>query len=215
MAITALRRISCRRLKNESPGSFARDDQGSAAIELALTAPVFFALMLSIFEFAVMFGTNVLLEAATNQAARALRTGQVFQKELAVRPGQPFATEVEAFEYALCDGLLFIDCEKLSYTVDVFPDFLLANADVTCRTADPDIPGDIDGIVETDFDIGSPAQIVVLTVVYPYKPILPNPLAYSGRSWEEAGGCNGLTLKSVMVFINEPFPQTAPAPPGG
>ncbi len=184
--------------------------------------------MLSIFEFAVMFGTNVLLEAATNQGARAVRTGQVFLAALPtgeeptyhpvtgelLDPNPRITEQKEQLEDALCDGLLFIDCENLSYTVEVFPDFLTANADVTCRTADPDIPGDTDGIVETDFDIGRPAQIVVLTVVYPYQPILPNPLAYSGRSWEESGGCNGLTLKSVMVFVNEPFPQTLPTPPG-
>lgn len=219
MAITALRRIFCgegRRRRRNSPDGYTRDDEGSAAVEFALTAPLFFAVLLSIFEFAMLFGTNVLLEAASNNAARAIRTGKIFTGSLpALIPND----QALALEAAMCDGLLFINCGDLSYNVQVFPNFGLANANLACDpttgaisgSAPPD--GEEERPAKANFDIGGPAQIVVLTVFYPYKPLLPNPLTYAGQDWESSGGCNGLSMKSVLVFVNEPFPRTVPVAP--
>lgn len=211
MAITALRRIFCggwRRQRGRQPDGFARDDGGSAAVEFALTAPLFFAAMLSIFEFAVLFGTGVMLEVATNRAARAVRTGQVYTSSL---PTLDVNTQALTFEGRLCEGLLFINCEDLSYNIEVFDNFGVADANVFCD-ADGNITGATqpaaDRPFQADFDIGEPAQIVVVTVLYPYKPIIPNPLVYAGQDWESSNGCGGLSMKSVMVFINEPFPKT-------
>lgn len=205
MVITALRRFLCGRGRQhpvKSPDGFARDEKGSAAVEFALTAPIFFATLLSIFEFAMLFGTNVMVETATNRAARAVRTGQVYEMELFAYPGMTFANEEAAFEFVLCDGLLFLNCNELSYDIQVHDDFTVANANVSCGT---------DGRIQTPvFDIGEPAEVVVLTVLHPYQPILPNPMANAGQNWQSAGNCNGFSMKSVLVFVNEPFPRAVP-----
>ena len=101
----------------------------------------------------------------------------------------------------LCAELIFIDCNELSYDVRVYNDFSSVNHTVHC-----DADGDIDS---PEFAIGLPAQIVVVTIVYPYEPLLPNPLPYAGRDYKSAaeGGCNGLSMRSILVFRNEPFPQ--------
>jgi len=198
MAITALRRVFCFRRTGKSPGGFVREDDGSTALEFALIAPIFFSVILAIFEIGIIYGSNVLLESAANKAARAVRTGQVYTGSL---PTLDVGTQKALFEAALCHELILIDCASLSYDVQAFTNFAAANSVVNC-----DASGAIDS---PSFLIGDPAQIVVLTVVYPYRPIIPNPLAYAGRDWKSAaeGGCNGLSMRSVMVFRNEPFPR--------
>lgn len=157
----------------------------------------------------MLFGTSVLLEAATNNSARAIRTGKIYIGSL---PALNVNDQALAVEAAMCDGLLFIDCEDLSYNVEVFANFGLANANLVCDPNTGAISGSISPgagrPAQANFDIGEPAQIVVLTIFYRYKPILPNPLTYAGQDWESAGGCNGLSMKSVLVFVNEPFPRT-------
>lgn len=180
-------------------GGFARDDDGGTALEFGLVAPIFFTALLSIFEVAMIFGTSVLLESAANKAARSVRTGQIYLNTL---PALDVSAQRVLFEQAMCDELILIDCAELSYDVRVFDDINLATVGVNCNAdGDIDAPG---------FDIGEPTEIVVVTVVFPYEPIIPNPLIYAGRDWKSAaeGGCNGLSMQSIVVFRNEPFPRT-------
>ena len=55
---------------------FRRNRRGSAAVEFALVAPVFFALLFAIIETAIMFFATQVLETMTQDAARAVLTGQ-------------------------------------------------------------------------------------------------------------------------------------------
>lgn len=178
--------------------AFARDRDGGTVLEFALVLPVFMGSFLMIFEVAMMFGSNVLLEAATNNAARAVRTGQIY---LATGPGDTVAQEV-LFKDALCREIFLIDCDDLVYDVKAFNDFTAANADVNCNASG--------GIESPVFGVGQPAQIIVVTVIYPYQTFIPNPLSTAGvegRSVAE-GGCTGLPIRAVRVFRNEPFPRT-------
>ncbi len=199
MAIRFLRGVARGQRKGKRPGGFVRDDKGGTALEFALVAPIFFTALLAIFEVAMLFGTSVLLESAANRAARAVRTGQIYTATL---PGLNVATQKTLFEDAMCNELILIDCADLSYDVQVYTNFNVATVGVHCDT---------DGAIDSpSFAIGLPQQVVVVTVVYPYEPIIPNPLIYAGRDWKSAaeGGCNGLSMQSIMVFRNEPFPLT-------
>lgn len=216
MAIAALRRaFTCRR-RGATPAGYARDEEGGTALEFALAAPMFFAVLLSIFEVAVIFGTNVMLEAAANRAAREVRVGEIYistinmsedpiinPDTLEVEDPNPRETERKSMFYdAFCEGLILIPCEEITYDVSSYSSFGTANTTLTC-----DGNGDLD---TPNFDIGGPADIVVVTLNYPYDWIIPNPLHYSGRDWKTVaeGGCNGLTLRAVKVFVNEPFPRS-------
>jgi Flp pilus assembly protein TadG len=55
---------------------FGRNRKGSAVIEFALVAPVFFALLFAILETALMFFAGQVLETITEQSARQIQTGQ-------------------------------------------------------------------------------------------------------------------------------------------
>src|SRR3954462_14308502 len=55
---------------------FRRNRRGSAAVEFALVAPVFFALLFAIIETAIIFFANQVLETVTQDSARMIMTGQ-------------------------------------------------------------------------------------------------------------------------------------------
>ena len=55
---------------------WTKSDQGSAAMEFAFVAPIFFALMLGIMEIGVMTFAQFALQNAVTNAGRLIRTGQ-------------------------------------------------------------------------------------------------------------------------------------------
>ena len=55
---------------------FRRSQDGAAAVEFAFVAVPFFALLFAIFETALMFWTNQVLEESLSQVSRSLVTGQ-------------------------------------------------------------------------------------------------------------------------------------------
>jgi Flp pilus assembly protein TadG len=57
---------------------FRRNRRGSAAVEFALIAPVFFGLLFAILETALMFFANQVLETGTQDSARLMYTHQAF-----------------------------------------------------------------------------------------------------------------------------------------
>ena len=54
---------------------FGRNRRGSAAVEFALVAPVFFALLFAIIETAIVFFAGQVLETMTANASRLIMTG--------------------------------------------------------------------------------------------------------------------------------------------
>lgn len=65
--------------------AWARSDQGSAAIEFAFVAPIFFALMLGILEIGVMMFAQFALQNSVMDAARMIRTGQAHTTALLIQ----------------------------------------------------------------------------------------------------------------------------------
>jgi Flp pilus assembly protein TadG len=55
---------------------FRRSRRGSAAVEFALVAPVFFALLFAIIETAMVFFAGQVLETVAQNSARTVMTGQ-------------------------------------------------------------------------------------------------------------------------------------------
>src|SRR5471032_2889596 len=55
---------------------FRRNRRGTAVIEFALVAPVFFALLFAIIETALVFFAGQVLETITQDSARQILTGQ-------------------------------------------------------------------------------------------------------------------------------------------
>src|ERR1039457_1380631 len=89
---------------------FRRSRRGSAAVEFALVAPVFFALLFAIIETAVVFCAGQVLETITQNSARMLMTGQA---QTAAYTATQFKTYVCSQIPALfnCNGI-YVDVES-------------------------------------------------------------------------------------------------------
>ena len=92
---------------------YARSRSGSALIEFAIVAPVFFLLLFGIIETGLVFFASTALENATNDAARLIRTGQA---QSASMTQAAFRTQVcnEITPLLACDSNLQIDVESYS-----------------------------------------------------------------------------------------------------
>src|SRR4051794_18822486 len=87
---------------------FRRNHRGSAAVEFALVAPIFFALLFATIELALVFFASQVLETITGDNARTIMTGQA---QTAALTQAQFKTQVCNSVPALfdCVGGIYID----------------------------------------------------------------------------------------------------------
>lgn len=99
--------------------TWMRCDRGSAALEFAFVAPVFFALMLGILEIGTMMFAQFALQNSVMDAARLIRTGQAHSAALLIQDKIPvsqctsdnasdqmsFNNEGEWFKQQICCGV--------------------------------------------------------------------------------------------------------------
>lgn len=163
-----------------------RRTDGAVAIEFALVALPFFAMVIGLLEVSLMYASAVVLEGGTVQAARAIRTGQVQQS----------ANPEETFKDLLCARTAsVIPCESLRYEVihppgDTFGDL---------EGVPPQY--DDDGNLESQgFDAGGISDVVVIRTSYRYRFITPMmaPLL-------SAASDHGVTLLSTVTLRSEPY----------
>jgi len=167
--------------------TFVRADSGAAAVELALVAMPFFALLFAIVELALIFLVSSSLENATEQAARTIRTGQ-FQNG--------GTTTAQAFKTEICNnfGWLQADCStNLSVDVRTFATFqsVTAPQPVTNKVFNP---------AALTFVPGGPGDIVVVRAYYQWPLIAP----LMSQALETVNGGKNL-ITTTATFRNEPY----------
>lgn len=84
-----------RRLQRAAANAARRAKSGSAAIEFAFVAPVFFVFLMGTMETGIIYLGDFVLQNAINDAARQIRTGQVAQN----------GTTQAQFRTMVCDGI--------------------------------------------------------------------------------------------------------------
>src|SRR6476660_1896381 len=105
---------------------FRRNRAGSAAVEFALVAPVFFALLFAIIEVATYFFASQVLETVTQDSARVLMTGQAQTSQVCTDPasGAPAPCTQATFHAYACSQIPAIfDCTGLYVDVESYPAF--------------------------------------------------------------------------------------------
>lgn len=199
--ISASAGLSCR-LK-----MFVRDGGGATAVEFAMVSVPFIGILFAIFETAFVFFNWQGVEAATDDAARYIMTGQAatgnyssssnFRDNVICNPTTPRVRILPSF----------IDCSTLIMDVNTagnsgsttFSSAVVSNAFYTNSTQ--------------KYCIGQPGDIVVLRIVYP-MPAYLDILTLAGSIGKVSTSTNGLTnfnggLKHILlataVFRNEPF----------
>lgn len=169
-----------------------RDDtRAAAAVEFALVATPFLMLMGAIFELALLFLASQVLDTATTEAGRLIRTGQAQQNSLSAT----------AFKTQICNNLYgLFDCGSLYVESTVYSSFS-AIGDLSSYSSFKDKDGNFDPTKVGGYDPGSGSDIVVVRAFYAYPVIFKNLL------WDETTAPGGKVLMAgTAVFRNEPFP---------
>src|ERR1700676_109407 len=164
---------------------FRRNRRGSTAVEFALVAPVFFALLFAIIETAMVFFAAQVLETVTQDSGRTIMTGQV----------QTAALTKDQFKTAVCARIsVLFDCANGIYIdVQSYPSF--ANVVIT----DP-IDASQSFVPPTNYNPGVQGNIVVVRLFYQW------PLFVTGLGYNIANLNTGKRLLSgTAVFRNEPY----------
>lgn len=166
-----------------------RDRRGSAAVEFALVAPPFLALMFSTFEVGWFYFANSQLDAAVVEASRFIRTGQAQEQGL----------DKNEFFAAVCPKLeIFGECEdRLTVEVEKFASFSALAADASAPVCSTDSSDDIEALA---YDPGLDNEIVRVRLCLVYKTI--NPAIGLNLSDAENGTRR---LYGSYLFRNEPF----------
>ena len=157
---------------------FGRSRRGSAAVEFALVAPVFFALLFAIIESAIVFFAGQVLETITQDSARLIATGQAQtgQVPLCQPPGQPApvpCTQATFKNYVCSQIPALFDCAGVYVDVRNYPAF-------TNVVINSQIDANKNLITNMQYSPGGPGAIV--------QPAGGSPMA----SWPGAGSTQAI-----------------------
>ncbi len=175
----AARRLLCR-------------EDGVAAVEFALVAAPFLALMFAIIETALVFFAGQYLETVVADSSRLIMTGQVQTQGLSQ---SQFLTQVCGKIVALfnCNSLL-VDVQKYTAYSGANTSLPLSNGNLTFAT-------DAQGQPITNFQPGGPGDIVVERIMYqwPVWVWFPGLASMSNLSNKKR------LLMATAAFTNEPY----------
>lgn len=169
---------------------YRRSQSGVTAIEFAMVAPPFFALMLAIFEVGIMLFSEYVIEHGVSNAARMIRTGEV-------QTQTPAMTAAD-FKTLVCGKLAsYLGCAtNLNIDVRAFADF-----DKVVLPSPLTPEGELSAEVTTSsrFEPGAPYQVVVVRVYYVWSLFTPGITYMSNMS------AGRRLLAAGAAFRNEPY----------
>ncbi|RZN05447.1 pilus assembly protein TadE [Bradyrhizobium genosp. SA-3] len=166
--------------------AFARDSRGATAVEFALVAVPFLALIIALIQTFLVFFAQQMLESVVRQSARLVMTGQVQSAQM---------TQA-VFKQKVCDQIVILfNCSGLMVDMQVSTSWTSAN------TAMPTLTFDGSGKVTNtwQYDPGDAGDIVVLRVMYVW-PVVLGPLGFNLSNLSNG---NRLIMSSG-AFQNEP-----------
>jgi Flp pilus assembly protein TadG len=162
----------------------ARREDGAAAVEFALVAMPFLALVFAIIETAIVFFAGQVLETAASDSARLIMTGQAQTQGLTQAT---FKQQVCSKIYGLfdCNGGVYVDVETFS----------------TFSNVSLQSPLDSSGKIDTSkfqYTPGGPGDIVVVRLVYQW-PVFVSMLGLSNMA------NSSRLMMATAAFRNEPY----------
>jgi len=176
---------------------FGRSRRGSAAVEFALVAPVFFALLFAIIETALMFFASQVLETITQDGARMISTGQAQSGQVSACAvaGVPTACTQSSFKTYICSQIPAIfTCSNLYVDVESYPAF-------SSVTLNSQIDGSNNFISNNmQYNPGGSGAIVVVRLFYPWQLFVTG-LGYNISNLTN----NQRLLVATAAFQNEPY----------
>ena len=165
---------------------FGRNRTASAVVQFAFIAPLFFGLLFSIIETALMFFAGQVLETMTQDAARTIMTGQAQQAS--------YASWSNFRDQVVCQTppVLF-SCSSIYVDVESYASF----QNVTINSQ---IDGSKSFINNMQYSPGGPGSIVVVRLFYQW------PTFVTGLGFNLANLSNNtILLSATAAFKNEPY----------
>ena len=164
---------------------FARARGGATAVEFALIAPAFIALVIAIFQVAVYIFVQQSLQNAALSAGRLFLTGQA----------QTWSQTT--FKNYVCTNLLptMFNCNSLIVSVQTYQSFAAAN---TTAPALYDANGN--PITTWPYTVGTQNQIMVVQLVYPWS-VVSGPLGFTIANLPN----NAAEMMGIAAFRVEPY----------
>jgi Flp pilus assembly protein TadG len=160
---------------------------GTTAVEFALIAPVFLALLFAILETTLFLFAQATLQNAATAAGRLFMTGHV----------QGAGTTQTQFQTEVCPMVsTLFTCSKLMVNVQAYSNFAGAT------TSAPTLTYNSNGTVSNtwSYTAGTPGQVMVVQLIYQW-PIVGGPFGYV---LPKLG--NGTTeMMGVAAFRVEPY----------
>lgn len=170
-----------------------RGREGVAAVEFAMVAIPFFLVIFSILELGIVFIMNAMLETATMDTGRLVRTGQA----------QAQGFDKDRFKSEFCSRMALFksDCAKRA-TVDVRVISHFGVDDLKDPITDDAIDPE-----KTTYNDGAPNSLVLVRVWYAHPLVTP----FLNQSVSRIGKGKVL-LTAATAFRNEGFPAPPPPP---
>jgi Flp pilus assembly protein TadG len=163
---------------------FRRSRRGSAAVQFALVAPVFFALLFAIIETAIVFFASQVLETITQNSARMILTGQA----------QTAAYSQSQFKTYVCTQIpALFNCNNVYVDVESYNSF-------NAIAINSQIDGSGNFVNNMQYNPGGPGDIVVVRLFYQW-PIFVTTLGYNISNMSG----NMRLLVATAAFQNEPY----------
>ena len=165
---------------------YGRDCRGATAVEFSLIALPLVFLIFGLIEISMVFTKQGVLEYATLQAARQIRTGQAQQS------GDPETI----FRTALCDNASFLlDCDNIAYEVQTMDSFAEANE------VPPPVFNEEGELESQGFIVGGAETVTMIRTIHRHPIITPmmQPLLSNGDSNSTR------LLITTVVLETEPY----------
>ncbi len=181
------------------------DNKGSAAVEFAMVAPVFFLLLMGTVESGVIFFAQSSLQNAVNDAARLVRTGQSACFSLDAN-NNCLSMSASQFRDQVCNEVIALlqSCQtdvngnsELQFDVNAYPSGFTGVANSSPLAADGSLPN------LTVFNTGNACDVVLVRAYYRWPVFTPMLNFFLANM---AG--NKHLLATAAAFRNEPYTTT-------
>lgn len=162
---------------------FGHSERGSAAVEFAMIAPVFFALLFAILETEIMFFAGQYLQSITQQSARMILTGQAQTGSY---------TQAQFQNYVCSQVVALFTCGNIYIDVESYSSF--QNVTINSQINNGSFVNNM------QYNPGGPGDIVVVRLFYQWPQIVTG-LGYNISNLNN----NYRLLSATAAFKNEPY----------
>lgn len=184
--------ITAEKRRRRLLGAFIKDRNGATAVEFALIAMPFLAIIAALIQTFLLFFAQSVLENAVRASARQILTGQTQTTDATLSQ----SAAQTAFTNAVCaNSAVLFNCAGLMVDVEVANNWSSANTGMPVLTYNSN--GTVSNVWQ--FNPGNAGDIVVVRVMYLW-PVFFGPIAFN-----MANQANGTReIMASAAFQNEP-----------